>query len=59
MLYMKLLPDDHHDHMVCLDTGKVIEFHDEIIEKRQESIANEMGYEIVDHSMVLYVKPIK
>jgi Fur family ferric uptake transcriptional regulator len=45
--------------MVCLESGKVIEFHDELIEKRQESIANEMGYEIVDHSMVLYVKPIK
>ena len=53
------LADDHHDHMVCLETGKVIEFHDEMIEKRQESIASEMGYEIVDHSMVLYVKPIK
>ena len=55
----EITPDDHHDHMVCLETGKVIEFHDELIEKRQESIANEMGYEIVDHSMVLYVKPIK
>ena len=55
----EITPDDHHDHMVCLETGKVIEFHDEVIEKRQESIANEMGYEIVDHSMVLYVKPLK
>ena len=55
----EIKPDDHHDHMVCLETGKVIEFHDELIEKQQESIANEMGYEIVDHSMVLYVKPIK
>ena len=55
----EITPDDHHDHMVCLETGKVIEFHDEMIEKRQESIASEMGYEIVDHSMVLYVKPIK
>jgi Fur family ferric uptake transcriptional regulator len=45
--------------MVCLETGKVIEFHDEMIEKRQELIANELGYEIVDHSMVLYVKPLK
>jgi Fur family ferric uptake transcriptional regulator len=42
-----------------LETGAVIEFHDEIIEKRQEAIAHERGYEIVDHSMVLYVKPIK
>ena len=55
----EITPDDHHDHMVCLETRDVIEFHDEIIEKQQEKIASEMGYEIVDHSMVLYVKPIK
>ena len=55
----EITPDDHHDHMVCLETGNVIEFHDELIEKRQEEITKEMGYEIVDHSMVLYVKPIK
>jgi Fur family ferric uptake transcriptional regulator len=55
----EITPDDHHDHMVCLETGDVIEFHDEIIEKQQEIIASEMGYEIVDHSMVLYVKPKK
>ena len=55
----EITPDDHHDHMVCLETGKVIEFHDEVIEKRQETIANEMGYKIIDHSMVLYVKPVK
>jgi Fur family transcriptional regulator, ferric uptake regulator len=55
----EITPDDHHDHMVCLETGKVIEFHDEVIEKRQEAIVNEMGYKIIDHSMVLYVKPAK
>ena len=55
----EITPDDHHDHMVCLETGDVIEFHDEIIEKQQEKIVSEMGYEIVDHSMVLYVKPKK
>ena len=55
----EITPDDHHDHMVCLETGDVIEFHDEIIEKQQEKIASGMGYEIVDHSMVLYVKPKK
>ena len=55
----EITPDDHHDHMVCLETGDVIEFHDEIIEKQQEKIASELGYEIVDHSMVLYVKPKK
>ena len=55
----ELTPSDHHDHMVCLETGDVIEFTDDIIEERQKKIAAEEGYEIVDHSMVLYVKPIK
>ncbi|RMA82728.1 ferric iron uptake transcriptional regulator [Umboniibacter marinipuniceus] len=48
---------DHHDHMVCVDTGKVIEFHSEEIERLQEEIAAAHGYEISDHSLVLYVKP--
>ena len=55
----EIMPDDHHDHMVCLESGKVIEFHDEMIEKRQEEIAKAHGYELVDHSMDLYVKPKK
>jgi len=55
----ELTPSDHHDHMVCLDTGDVIEFTDDIIEERQKKLAEEQGYEIIDHSMVLYVKPIK
>ena len=55
----EITPDDHHDHMVCLETGNVIEFHDDIIEKRQDEIAAEKGYQIIDHSMVLYVKPNK
>ena len=55
----ELTPSDHHDHMVCLDTGDVIEFTDDLIEERQKILATEHGYEIIDHSMVLYVKPIK
>jgi Fur family ferric uptake transcriptional regulator len=47
----------HHDHMVCLDTGKVIEFFDERIEQIQRDIARKYGYEIEDHSLVLYVRP--
>ena len=47
---------DHHDHMVCTDTGDVIEFTDPIIEERQQKIAEEHGFELVDHSLVLYVK---
>ncbi len=48
---------EHHDHMVCLDGGQVLEFCDPLIEQRQYEIADELGYEIVDHSLVLYVKP--
>ena len=55
----ELTPDHHHDHMVCLSTGKVVEFEDEMIEERQKKVAAEKGYRIVDHSLVLYVEPIK
>ncbi|WP_339900198.1 ferric iron uptake transcriptional regulator [uncultured Gilvimarinus sp.] len=50
---------EHHDHMVCLDSGRVIEFHNEEIERLQQRIADEHGYELEDHSLVLYVKPKK
>ncbi|WP_299774047.1 ferric iron uptake transcriptional regulator [uncultured Pseudoteredinibacter sp.] len=53
----ELARGDHHDHMVCTDTGTVIEFHNEEIERLQDIIAEEHGYEIVGHSLVLYVKP--
>ena len=48
---------DHHDHMVCMETGKIIEFCDGDIEALQHKIAEKHGYEILDHSLVLYVKP--
>ena len=54
----ELTPNDHHDHMVCFKTGKVIEFTNEIIEEQQEKLAAESGYKIVDHKLVLYVEPI-
>ncbi|WP_341937540.1 ferric iron uptake transcriptional regulator [Marinimicrobium sp. C2-29] len=50
---------EHHDHMVCMDSGEVIEFHNEEIEKLQKQIAEQHGYELLDHSLVLYVKPKK
>ncbi|MEX0952002.1 MAG: ferric iron uptake transcriptional regulator [Gammaproteobacteria bacterium] len=50
---------EHHDHMVCVQTDKVIEFRNEQIEKLQREIASKHGYELVDHSLVLYVKPKK
>lgn len=48
---------EHHDHMVCVDSGDIIEFHNEAIEVLQKEIAAKHGYELVDHSLVLYVKP--
>ena len=45
---------DHHDHKVCLRTGKVVEFYDEVIEKRQAELASEHGFKIHDHSLILY-----
>jgi Fur family ferric uptake transcriptional regulator len=48
---------EHHDHMVCTETGKVIEFHNHDIEDLQKAIAEKNGYDLVGHSLVLYVKP--
>ena len=47
---------DHHDHMVCVDTGEVLEFHSDEIERLQDQIAKQYGYELTGHSLVLYVK---
>jgi Fur family transcriptional regulator, ferric uptake regulator len=48
---------EHHDHMVCIETGQVMEFHNDEIESLQEKIAEEAGYELTGHSLILYVKP--
>lgn len=50
---------EHHDHMVDIDTGKVIEFQSEQIERLQAEIAARHGYQIEDHSLVLYVRKKK
>lgn len=47
----------HHDHMVCVTTGKVIEFENQEIERLQKEIADKHGYTLESHSLVLYVKP--
>ena len=49
----------HHDHMVCVETGDVVEFMNEDIERLQREIAKKHGYELIDHSLVLYVKPLR
>lgn len=52
----ELASDEHHDHMVDVDSGEVTEFLDEVIERRQRELAEELGLEIIDHSLVLYVR---
>ena len=47
---------EHHDHMVCVETGEVIEFTSDEIERLQHEIAEEYGFELLDHSLVLYVR---
>ncbi len=50
----ELKEGDHHDHIVCLDCGKVSEFMDGAIEKRQHEMAKTHGFELTEHSMILY-----
>jgi Fur family ferric uptake transcriptional regulator len=52
----ELADGGHHDHMVCVDSGEVIEFFDAEIERRQKEIVKEHGFELVDHNLVLYVR---
>jgi Fur family ferric uptake transcriptional regulator len=51
------VPDAHHDHLIDVQTGKVIEFRNEEIEKLQKRVAEELGFELVDHRLELYGKP--
>jgi Fur family ferric uptake transcriptional regulator len=50
---------DHHDHLIDVTTGKVVEFMNDEIEKLQRRVAVELGYELVDHRLELYGRPIK
>ena len=49
--------EGHHDHMVCVESGAVIEFVNDEIEQLQRKVAREKGYEIVSHNLVLFVRP--
>ena len=53
-LFEPRLDNRHHDHMICLDTGDIIEFFDEELENIQEKIAEKYGYKLVDHKLELY-----
>lgn len=51
-------PEEHHDHLIDLTTGKVIEFHSEDIERLQAEIARRLGYQLVGHKLELYARPL-
>ena len=52
------LPEEHHDHLIDLSTGKVVEFHDEEIERLQELVAERLGFKMIDHRLELYGRPL-
>jgi Fur family ferric uptake transcriptional regulator len=54
----ELTHQEHHDHLVCLKCGEVIEFNDELIEKQQELIAKKFGIKLTNHSLYLYGEPV-
>ena len=55
----ELIPDEHHDHLIDIRSGKVIEFRNEEIEAIQDLIAKRLGYKLVDHRLELYAVPLK
>ncbi|MAR15477.1 MAG: transcriptional repressor [Candidatus Marinimicrobia bacterium] len=57
--YESKIGHPHHDHMICVETGKIIEFVSDEIESIQDKIAEEKGYKIIKHIHQLFVKPIK
>ncbi len=53
------IPAEHHDHLIDLESGRVIEFQDAEIEALQQRIAERLGYKLVDHRLELYARPIE
>jgi len=53
------VPEEHHDHLINVRTGEVVEFHSEEIEELQEMIAKKLGFRLIDHRLELYGVPIK
>ncbi|PCI62735.1 MAG: transcriptional repressor [Kordiimonadales bacterium] len=51
--------EEHHDHLINIETGEVLEFHNDEIEELQKQIAEKMGFELADHRMELYGTPLK
>ena len=57
--YEEINEDDHHDHLVDVKNGQIIEFYNEEIEQLKEKIARDYGYKLVDHRLELYVVPLE
>jgi Fur family ferric uptake transcriptional regulator len=55
---LETVAEEHHDHLIDLKTGRVIEFSNEEIEKLQERVARELGFKLVDHRLELYGVPL-
>ena len=53
------VPDEHHDHLINVKNGEVVEFHSEEIERLQVEIAKKLGFKLVDHRLELYGIPLK
>lgn len=53
------VPDEHHDHLINVKSGAVVEFHSDEIEQLQEDIARKLGFKLVDHRLELYGIPLK
>ena len=53
-LYEVILPNEHHDHLVCLDCGKVVEFENDEIERLQEVVAEQHGFELISHTLDMF-----
>jgi Fur family ferric uptake transcriptional regulator len=51
--------DEHHDHLINIKTGKIIEFHNDEIERLQEEVARKLGYKLIGHRLELYAVPLK
>ena len=58
-LYEHKFEEKHHDHMICVETGKITEFYNEKLENLQEEIVKKHGYKLVRHVHQLFVKPLK
>lgn len=57
--YEPLIEGEHHDHFICLDCGKILEFEDSTIERRQDRIAEDLGFKVVSHKHEVYVRCVR